>query len=82
MRLEDPRSTQGTAYTPETETAARQRGCRRGRELGEPRSLSSARTASPAYVDEPTSLEAVELAERFGFHELDIEDVLSKRQRA
>jgi magnesium transporter len=33
------------------------------------------------HVDEPTSLEAVELAERFGFHELDIEDVLSKRQR-
>jgi magnesium transporter len=33
------------------------------------------------HVDEPTSLEAAELAERFGFHELDVEDVLSKRQR-
>ena len=33
------------------------------------------------HVDEPTSLEAAELAGRFGFHELDIEDVLSKRQR-
>jgi magnesium transporter len=33
------------------------------------------------HVDQPTSLEAAELAERFGFHELDVEDVLSKRQR-
>jgi magnesium transporter len=33
------------------------------------------------HVDEPTSVEAAELAERFGFHELDVEDVLSKRQR-
>jgi hypothetical protein len=31
--------------------------------------------------DEPCVLEAAALAERFGFHELDIEDVLSKRQR-
>jgi magnesium transporter len=33
------------------------------------------------HVDEPGVLEAQVLAERFGFHELDIEDVLSKRQR-
>src|SRR5439155_12673577 len=33
------------------------------------------------HVDEPGALEAALLAERFGFHELDIEDVLSKRQR-
>jgi magnesium transporter len=33
------------------------------------------------HVDEPTSEEAFILAERFGFHELDVEDVLSKRQR-
>jgi magnesium transporter len=33
------------------------------------------------HVDEPGPLEAAVLAERFGFHELDIEDVLSKRQR-
>jgi magnesium transporter len=33
------------------------------------------------HVDEPTAVEAVLLAERFGFHELDVEDVLSKRQR-
>ena len=33
------------------------------------------------HVDHPGALEAAELAERFGFHELDIEDVLSKRQR-
>jgi magnesium transporter len=32
-------------------------------------------------VDQPGPLEAAVLAERFGFHELDIEDVLSKRQR-
>src|ERR687894_825533 len=33
------------------------------------------------HVDRPRSEEAALLAERFGFHELDIEDVLSKRQR-
>jgi magnesium transporter len=33
------------------------------------------------HVDRPTQLELGELAERFGFHELDVEDVLSKRQR-
>jgi magnesium transporter len=33
------------------------------------------------HVDEPTSEEALLLADRFGFHELDVEDVLSKRQR-
>jgi magnesium transporter len=33
------------------------------------------------HVEEPAQLELGELGERFGFHELDIEDVLSKRQR-
>jgi magnesium transporter len=33
------------------------------------------------HVDQPGPLEAAVLAERFGFHELDVEDVLSKRQR-
>jgi magnesium transporter len=33
------------------------------------------------HVDEPTPEEAAIRAERFGFHELDVEDVLSKRQR-
>jgi magnesium transporter len=33
------------------------------------------------HVENPGQLEARELAERFGFHELDVEDVLSKRQR-
>jgi magnesium transporter len=33
------------------------------------------------HVNEPQALEAAALADRFGFHELDIEDVLSKRQR-
>jgi magnesium transporter len=33
------------------------------------------------HVEEPAPLELGELAERFGFHELDVEDVLSKRQR-
>ncbi len=33
------------------------------------------------HVSEPSPLEAAALADRFGFHELDIEDVLSKRQR-
>ncbi len=33
------------------------------------------------HVDRPGVVEAAALAERFGFHELDIEDVLSKRQR-
>lgn len=33
------------------------------------------------HVDRPGAGEVAQLAERFGFHELDIEDVLSKRQR-
>ncbi len=33
------------------------------------------------HVETPAALELGELAERFGFHELDVEDVLSKRQR-
>ena len=33
------------------------------------------------HVEEPAQLELGELADRFGFHELDVEDVLSKRQR-
>lgn len=33
------------------------------------------------HVDRPGPLEAGLVAERFGFHELDVEDVLSKRQR-
>jgi magnesium transporter len=33
------------------------------------------------HLDAPTSVEAGELAERFGWHPLDLEDVLSKRQR-
>jgi magnesium transporter len=33
------------------------------------------------HLDAPTHAEATELAERFGWHELDLEDVLSKRQR-
>ncbi len=33
------------------------------------------------HANEPGLLEGAHLAERFGFHELDVEDVLSKRQR-
>jgi magnesium transporter len=33
------------------------------------------------HLDTPTNEEATELAERFGWHPLDVEDVLSKRQR-
>jgi magnesium transporter len=33
------------------------------------------------HADQPGALEVAYLAQRFGFHELDIEDVLSKRQR-
>jgi magnesium transporter len=64
---------------------------RRGRARGvtgdtvarpEPRlSEQSANGLTWLHVDRPTSEEAAILAERFGFHELDIEDVLSKRQR-
>ena len=32
-------------------------------------------------IDQPGTAEVAELAERFNFHELDVEDVLSKRQR-
>src|SRR5215218_10047998 len=48
----------------------------------EPRILElTASGLSWVLVDEPTSEEAAVLAERFGFHELDVEDVLSSRQR-
>ena len=51
-------------------------------ELAEPRIAErNANGLTWVHVDEPNSLEAAELAERFGFHELDVEDVLSKRQR-
>src|SRR3954465_7583825 len=33
------------------------------------------------HVDAPRTAQALELAERFGWHDLDVEDVLSKRQR-
>src|SRR5436190_11945587 len=33
------------------------------------------------HLDAPSTEEATQLAERFGWHPLDIEDVLSKRQR-
>ena len=34
------------------------------------------------HLDAPDSAEVSRLAERFGWHPLDVEDVLSKRQRA
>ena len=51
-------------------------------ELAEPRLAElSAHGLTWLHLDRPTSEEAALLADRFGFHELDIEDVLSKRQR-
>ena len=51
-------------------------------ERSEPRiSELSANGLTWLHIDEPGPPEAAVLAERFGFHELDIEDVLSKRQR-
>ena len=48
----------------------------------EPRiSELSANGLTWVHVDRPGVLEAEVLASRFGFHELDVEDVLSKRQR-
>ncbi len=48
----------------------------------EPRILElSANGLSWVLADQPTSEEAAILADRFGFHELDVEDVLSNRQR-
>src|ERR687898_3275400 len=51
-------------------------------ERAEPRiSELSANGLTWLQINEPGPPEAAVLAERFGFHELDIEDVLSKRQR-
>jgi magnesium transporter len=53
-------------------------------EVAEPRARIAELAASGltwVHVETPAPLEAAELAERFGFHELDVEDVLSKRQR-
>ncbi len=41
----------------------------------------SANELTWVHAPEPSSREVAKLAERFGFHELDIEDVLSNRQR-
>jgi magnesium transporter len=48
-----------------------------------PRELAelSAHGLSWIHLDRPTQAEASELAERFGWHPLDVEDVLSRRQR-
>ncbi|HWB56550.1 MAG TPA: magnesium transporter CorA family protein [Gaiellaceae bacterium] len=63
---------------------------RRGRARGagdvaertEPRiSELSAEGLTWVHVERPGGLEVAHLSERFGFHELDMEDVLSKRQR-
>jgi magnesium transporter len=64
---------------------------RRGRARGiagevveqpEPRIVElSANGLTWVHVDEPGPLEAAALADRFGFHELDVEDILSRRQR-
>ena len=85
MRLEDPLSTDGTAYAPQTEVAARPhaRGSPARSSSSQSRaSLSRARTASPGCTStsRPRSRRPSSPT-RFGFHELDIEDVLSKRQR-
>jgi magnesium transporter len=51
-------------------------------ERTEPRiSELSANGLTWVHIEEPGPMEAAAVAERFGFHELDIEDVLSKRQR-
>jgi len=51
-------------------------------ERTEPRiSELSAEGLTWVHAERPGNLEVVHLAERFGFHELDMEDVLSKRQR-
>src|SRR5829696_3903312 len=53
-----------------------------GADRAEPRiSELSANGLTWLHIVEPGPPEAAVLAERFGFHELDIEDVLSKRQR-
>jgi len=49
-------------------------------ERGRPRELESG-GLTWIHVDAPTKDQAEELAERFGWHALDVEDVLSKRQR-
>ncbi len=58
---------------------------RYGSEVVESRTLRirelSASGLTWVHVEQPSQLEAAELADRFGFHELDVEDILSKRQR-
>ncbi len=69
--LPRPRILRGSAHTPGA-AAARP----------EPRIAElSANGITWILVDQPTTEEAALVAERFGFHELDVEDVLSKRQR-
>src|SRR5215472_1033490 len=46
-----------------------------------PAELSSASGLTWIHLDTPSLERAQELAERFGWHPLDVEDVMSKRQR-
>ena len=78
--IDDPLSTDAEpAPHPQEHPVAPRRGGRRTRRR---RSLSSARAASPGSTSSrPTSRRAQALAERFGWHPLDVEDIVSKRQR-
>ena len=78
--IEDPLSTDAEPASHPARSRARHRSSPPRRRRHRP--LSSARPASPGSIStRPTRTYARQLAERFGWHPLDVEDVLSKRQR-
>ena len=78
--IEDPLSTDAEPASHPARPRTRDRGRRRGAAVAGP--LSSAPPASPGSTStRRRSTHAQELADRFGWHPLDVEDVMSKRQR-
>ena len=78
MTIEDPLSTDAEPAPHPADQAAARSG-RRAR-CAQPAELSAA-GLTWIHLDAPTSTTREALAERFGWHALDVEDVLSKRQR-
>ena len=78
--LEDPLSTHAQPAPHPADAAGLRRGP--GRRGTERRALElTAPGLTWVHLERPDAAAAHELAERFGWHELDVEDVLSKRQR-
>ena len=78
--LEDPLSTDAEPASHPAHAHPRHGDCRAAAVSARPAELSAA-GLTWIHLDSPSLERAQELAERFGWHALDVEDVMSKRQR-